>query len=123
VNGLFDKCGGGTKSTVDVTLAWTFFDPTEVKGTGKVTGPAKKFDELRVVLPEAFKITNFICPTQLPKATVTGNELDCGGGILTTGDPFTLNLQTFPNPSTGMGGGISVASGSGSSGPFAIKGP
>jgi len=59
----------------------------------------------------------------IPKATVTGNELDCGGGILTTGDPFTLNLQTFPNPSTGMGGGISVASGSGSSGPFAIKGP
>jgi hypothetical protein len=123
VKGLVDKCGGSVRSSVDVMLAWTFFDPTEVKGTGKVTGPAERFDELRVVLPEAFKITNFICPAQLPKPTVTGNQLDCGGGILATGDPFTLNLQTNPNPSTGMGGGIYVESSSGSSGPFAVKGP
>src|SRR5262249_51355680 len=89
------KCTpGGTRPTpaVGATFAWHVFSTNEIAGSGQFTGPATVFDSIRVVLPGNFAITNRLCPSQLPNATVSGNRIDCGGGVLQTGQPFTLNL-------------------------------
>ena len=75
------------------------------------------------MLPAGFAITNHLCPSQLPTAGISGGTLTCGGGTFTTGQPFTLNLQTSPFPTPGMGGLLFGESPVGEVGPFTITGP
>jgi len=126
VQGLYDKCAPPvtTPPAVVGTFAWSFFGSNEVAGTGVFTGPAETFSGVRIVLPSSFVITNHICPSQLPSAAISGNTIACGGGILTTGQSFTLNLQTSPFPTAGMGGQIFGVEGNSTvDGPFTITGP
>ena len=115
----------GTGSGVDATLVLRFFDPTEVTGTGKITGPASLVvSDLRVVLPEKFTIVNQLCPNQLPSASVHGSTIDCTGGALHPGQQFTINLRTVPRPTVGMGGDLLLIDEPGNQyGPFTITGP
>ena len=83
----------------------------------------KRYNSIRVVLPPGLTITNKLCPIQLPTALVSGNQLDCGGGILLTGDPFKLNVQTFPIPQDGLGGDLFGTADGTLFGPFTITGP
>ncbi len=105
VQKLYDKCPPPAPSPIFGTLAFHFFSSNEVAGVGQFTGPAStSLSTLRVTLPSGFVITNEICPGQLPNAVISGSTISCGGGSLPTGQPFTLNLQTSPFPTPGMGG-------------------
>jgi hypothetical protein len=115
--------GTSTPPTLGATFAWHAFSSNEVAGVGQFTGPATTFQAIRVVLPGNFAITNHLCPSQLPNATISGNSIDCGGGTLQTGQSFTLNLQTAPNPPTGIGGQLYGEAGGTFLGPFPITGP
>jgi hypothetical protein len=123
VKGLYDKCSPPPPPAVRALFAWNRFSSDEVAGTGHFTGPARQFTSVAIVLPDQFTITNHLCPTQLPNAVISGNRIDCGGGILNTGDTFNLNLQTSPVPPNGIGGQLFGASGDVSFGPFIITGP
>jgi len=126
VQGLYDKCPPPAPPPPAVlgTLALHFFSSNEVTGTGQFTGPATTFNSIRVVLPTPFVITNYICPGQLPNAAVSGGTIACGGGTLTTGQTFTLNLQTSPVPTPNMGGQLfGIGTEGAVSGPFTITGP
>ncbi|MGZ4440204.1 MAG: hypothetical protein ACXVZN_07550 [Gaiellaceae bacterium] len=126
VQGLFDKCPPPVTPPPAVvgTLAWHFFSSNEVAGSGQFTGPATTFNGIRIVLPTGFVITNHICPSQLPNSAISGNTIACGGGTLTVGQPFALNLQTSPFPTPGMGGQLfGIGTEGAVSGPFPISGP
>lgn len=123
VKSLFAKCAPPAAPAVSAVFAWSFFDPQEVAGAGHFTGPATTFNGIKVVLPSNFNITNHLCPGQLPHATITGNVIVCDGGTLSTGQNFTLNLQTSPFPTTGMGGQLFGETPGGPLGPFTITGP
>jgi len=126
VQGLYDKCPPPPSPPAAVvgTFAWSFFGTNEVAGSGVFTGPATTFNGVRVVLPSGIVITNYICPGQLPSATISSNTISCGGGTLTTGQTFTLNVQTSPFPTAGMGGQLfGIGTAGAVSGPFTITGP
>jgi hypothetical protein len=128
VKALRDKCNQPTPTptptpAVGATFSWAFFSANEVAGSGQFTGPVEHFSGVRVVLPTNDTITNHLCPSQLPTAVISGNTITCDGGTITTGDPFTLNLQTSPVPITGMGGQLFGLSGTSVFGPFPITGP
>ncbi len=122
VQKLYDKCAP-PPTPVKAVFAWSFFSTNEVAGAGHFTGPATTFSGVKVVLPSGFVITNHLCPNELPSATISGNTISCGGGTLSTGQPFALNLQTSPFPTTGMGGLLFGESGGNELGPFGITGP
>lgn len=93
------------------------------------TNPA---DAIKVVLPPAGttprQVTNYICPTQLPTAAITttnsaNDTLMCSGGSLPIGQQFSLNVQTSPVPSSGMGGQLLVHQDGAYLAPFSIGGP
>jgi hypothetical protein len=111
-------------------MNWQFFDATEVQGRGSFSqspaGPA--LDEVKVVVPGGRTIINELCPTQLPDpaiatTTTASDTLICSGGTLAVGDTFQLNVQTSPNPSSGMGGQLFGHQNGGFAGPFSISGP
>ena len=88
--------------------------------------------EVKVVVPPASsgprQIINKLCPTALPIATVsaTSNPNDtliCSGGSVPLGQSFTLNVETYPAPATGMGGQLYGTVNGSPAGPFAITGP
>jgi hypothetical protein len=110
---------------VGFTGSWAFEGANEVKLTGMLIGSSYRgplshaadstnpVDAIKVVLPPAGstprQVTNYICPSQLPTAaiTTTGNANDtlmCSGGSLPLNQQFTLNVQSNPAPSSGMGG-------------------
>jgi hypothetical protein len=124
---LASKCPppGGTTPTpaLGATFTWHVFSSNEIAGAGQFTGPATTLDGIRVVLPGNFTITNKLCPIQLPNAVISGSSISCGGGTLTTGQPFTLNLQTVPNPPAGIGGQLFGDVTGTTVGPFTITGP
>ena len=121
VKGLLDKCA--PPPTVNALFSWSPFSSNEVAGSGQFTGPPTTFSDVRVVLPGTFTITNHLCPGPLPNAIISGNRIDCNGGALSTGQTFTLNLQTSPFPSAGMGGQLFGISNGTVLGPFTITGP
>jgi len=109
---------------VGLSGAWVFEGADEVRFMGMLTGAwftplahgadsRNPVDAIRVVLPRAGStaraVTNYICPTQLPTATVTSTNsandtLMCSGGSLPLEQSFSLNVQTSPPPAAGMGG-------------------
>jgi hypothetical protein len=124
--------------------AWVFEGPNEVKLTGVLSGfsypqplahsadSTNPVDAIKVVLPLAGttprKVTNYICPTQLPNAAVTTttnpqDTLTCSGGSVSLGQQFSLNVQTSPLPSSGMGGQLLVHQDGAYLAPFPITGP
>ncbi|HXR28390.1 MAG TPA: hypothetical protein VN772_02345 [Solirubrobacteraceae bacterium] len=122
---------------------WVFEGPNEVKlmsaFSGGWVGPGagssdstNPIDAIKVVLPPAGStprtVTNDICPAQLPTATIattnTANDtLMCSGGSLPLGAQFTLNVQTQPVPSSGMGGQLLAHQDGSYLAPFPITGP
>jgi hypothetical protein len=122
---------------------WALVDPTEVKLVGMLTGAwvgrtsraadsTKPVDAINVVLPSAGAtprtVTNYICPTQLPTATITttnhpNDTLMCSGGSLPLGQQFTLNVQTSPLPSSGMGGQLLAHQDGAYLAPLSFSGP
>jgi hypothetical protein len=133
--------------TIDAMGNWSFFDPTEVKlnatfspqnGTPTprsfaiTADTSTPLDAVKVVIPPAGstprQIVNSLCPTQLPTATVSStaspsDTLTCTGGSLPIGQQFTLNVQTSPAPTPGMGGQLFGRQNGTINGPFAITGP
>jgi hypothetical protein len=124
--------------------AWSFEGPNEVKLTGLLSGASfgpwlghsadstNPLDAIKVVLPPAGttprKVTNYICPAQLPSAAITttrsvGDTLMCSGGSLPIGQQFSLNVQSSPAPSTGMGGQLLVRQDGAYLAPFSFGGP
>jgi hypothetical protein len=124
--------------------AWFFEGPNEVKLTGMLSGtshwysPARSADStnpvdaIKVVLPPAGttarKVSNYICPVQLPSATITttngaGDTLMCSGGSLALGQQFSLNVQSSPAPTAGMGGQLLVHQDGAYLAPFSFGGP
>ncbi len=103
---------------------WAFVDPSEVRlvamltgvyvaGGARVADSTNPVDAIKVVLPPAGStpraVTNYICPSQLPTAAITttskaNDTLMCSGGSLPINQQFTLNVQSSPPPSSGMGG-------------------
>jgi hypothetical protein len=123
---------------------WSFEGSNEVKLRGMLYGAsvayplahsadsANPVDAIKVVLPAAGTtsraVTNYICPTQLPSATITttshaNDTLMCSGGSLTLGQQFTLNVQSLPVPTSGMGGQLIVRQDGAYLAPFSISGP
>ena len=124
--------------------AWHFEGPNEVKLTGVLSGASyakplahsadstNPVDAIKVVLPPAGttprKVTNYICPTQLPSAAITTTSnaqdtLTCSGGSLALGQQFSLNVQSSPLPAAGMGGQLLVHQDGAYLAPFPITGP
>jgi hypothetical protein len=124
--------------------AWSFEGANEVKLTGTFSGYSRAYslahsadstnplDAIKVVLPPAGttprKVTNYICPAQLPSAAITttnaaGDTLMCSGGSLPLGQQFSLNVQSSPAPSAGMGGQLVVHQDGAYLAPFSLSGP
>ena len=123
---------------------WSFEGPNEVKLTGMLSGTShwsslarsadstNPVDAIKVVLPPAGttarKVSNYICPAQLPSATITttngaGDTLMCSGGSLALGQQFSLNVQSSPAPTAGMGGQLLVHQDGAYLAPFSFGGP
>jgi hypothetical protein len=124
--------------------SWRFEGPNEVKLIGLLSGASythplahsadstNPVDAIKVVLPPSGatprKVTNYICPAQLPAAAITttsnaGDTLTCSGGSLTLGQQFSLNVQSSPLPSSGMGGQLLAHQDGAYLAPFPITGP
>jgi hypothetical protein len=132
-----------TPYRVGFTGSWAMDGAGEVKLTGMLTGvwvgplahgsdSTNPVDAIKVVLPPAGstprQVTNYICPTQLPTATITttrsaNDTLACGGGSLPLGQQFSLNVQTSPAPSSAMGGQLLVRQDGAYLAPFSFGGP
>jgi hypothetical protein len=114
---------------VGFTGKWAFEGANEVKLLGALIGARaihysaraadsrNPVDAIKVVLPPAGttprRVTNYICPTQLPTAAITtttnaNDTLMCSGGSLPLDQQFSLNVQSSPLPSAGMGGQLIV---------------
>jgi hypothetical protein len=124
--------------------SWRFEGSNEVKMIGTLSGASyphplarsadstNPVDAIKVVLPPAGttprQVTNYICPTQLPTAAITttsnaNDTLSCSGGSLPIGQQFSLNVQTSPLPSSGMGGQLIAHQDGAYLAPFSITGP
>jgi len=88
--------------------------------------------EVKVVVPAGSsgprQIVNKLCPTALPIATVSATStpndtLSCSGGSVGLGQAFTLNVETYPAPTAGMGGQLYGTVNGSPAGPFTITGP
>ena len=125
--------------------AWAFAagSTNEVQLTGAFTGTytgsgsppstsTSPLSAIRVVLPALGStpraVTNYICPSQLPMAAIittnnANDTLQCSGGTLPLNQTFSLNVQTSPPPSSGMGGTLFALQGSAYLAPFTFGGP
>ena len=59
---------------------------------------------IRVTVPRT--ITNFICPSQLPSASLAGGTITCSNGSIPVGGSYQMKLRTSPPPGAGMGGQV-----------------
>jgi hypothetical protein len=115
--------GGGIVPAGELTL--TFFDPTEVAGSGAFRGlGGRHVTQLFVRVPNR-DVVGALCPSQLPVvARPAQDTLGCSGGGLSDGETFHLNVRTLPNPVAGMGGQLSGVLEDGTAiGPFSASGP
>ena len=85
-----------------------------------------------MVLPAAGSmaraVTNYICPSQLPTAAIitttnANDTLMCSGGSLPLNQTFSLNVQSAPPPSSGMGGILFAEQNGSWQTPFTFGGP
>ncbi len=102
------------------TLSWA-------GGLGLPATPAAPVTAIEVVLPSR-AVTNQLCPTALPTITITTTHINndtlmCSGGTLPLDMPFTLNVQSSPVPSAGMGGQLLVQQNGVFGTPFTFGGP
>jgi hypothetical protein len=122
---------------------WAFVDPMEVRlvatftglyiaGGARMADSTNPLDAIKVVLPPAGStpraVTNYICPSQLPTAAITttsnaNDTLMCSGGSLPINQQFTLNVQSSPPPSSGMGGQLLAHQDGAYLAPFSFGGP
>jgi len=119
---------------------WTFVEANEVKlaasftwsGVNPAFDTSYPVDAIKLTVPPLGTvpryIDNYICPTQLPTATIlsttnSNDTLMCAGGTLPINQPFTLNVQTYPAPTSGMGASIIAQQGGNYLNPFSISGP
>lgn len=124
---------------------WETFGTNEVRGVGSffvqgggsrslagARGASGPLDAVKVVVPPEGaterRITNQLCPIQLPnpevsKTTNPDDTLTCTGGTLQVGEQFSLNVRTTPPPTAGMGGQLFGRQGGSFKGPFTITGP
>ena len=84
-------------------------------------------DMVRMVVPDR-QVTNFICGGQLPQGSITttnqpNDTLQCTGGSLPLGESFSMNVQTSPPPSNGMGAQVFARQDGRLVGPLAVQGP
>jgi len=130
---------------VGSSAAWSFAGANEVRLIDTFTGAYRwstplshaadstnPVDAIKVVLPlagtTARQVTNYICPTQLPTAAITttnnaNDTLTCSGGSLPLDQQFSLNVQSSPAPSSGMGGQLLAHQDGAYLAPFPISGP
>lgn len=128
-------CGPITEA-LSAIFAWRLFDPTEVfvpdarfvvrPGPAQAADVRSPITAVRVVVPR--RITNFLCPSQLPNGQLSNTDatedtLTCTGGSLAVDQTFQMNLRTTPNPSAGMGGKVFGQQDAAFKGPFGISGP
>jgi len=125
--------------------AWAFAagSTNEVQLVGAFTGTytgsgsppptlTSPLSAIKVVLPamgsSPRKVTNDICPSQLPTAAIIAttnadDTLQCSGGSLPLNQTFSLNVQSSPPPSSGMGGLLFAQQNGAYSMPFTFSGP
>jgi hypothetical protein len=147
LRGYLGRTGGKptppTAYKVGFTGAWAFEGTVEVKLVGMLTGAwagplsraadsTNPVDAIKVVLPPAGstprQVTNYICPSQLPTAAITtttnaNDTLACSGGSLALNQQFSLNVQSAPPPSSGMGGQLLAHQDGAYLAPFSFGGP
>jgi hypothetical protein len=127
-----------TAYTLTGTLGCRPFSAYEMECFGRLAGrypPSRAYpadtrnplDAIKVVMPDR-AVTNHLCPTQLPRGTVSttavaNDTLTCDGGTLPLDQDFKLNIRTNPPPATGMGGKLYGRQDGVFRGPFAITGP
>jgi hypothetical protein len=121
-------------------MAFTLFGPGEVMASDayftrqQVTAAQSPglITAFRIVLPPDGstnrQVTNYLCPSQLPVASVettnTPNDtLACSGGGLALDERFSVNIRMNPPPTSGMGGQLFGQQDGTFKGPFAITGP
>jgi hypothetical protein len=86
-------------------------------------------DAIRIVMSGARQITAFLCPNQLPNGarsqTATPNDtLECSGGSVPIGQPFTFNVRTLASLGSGQVGEFFARQAGGTfQGPVAITLP
>jgi hypothetical protein len=119
---------------------WALVEPAEVRLSGSFTwsvadpalDTAEPVDVIKVILPPAGTmpraVTNYICPSQLPAASIAttnyaNDTLTCGGGALPINQPFMLNVQSAPAPAAGMGGTLVAHQSGVYLAPFTFGGP
>jgi len=98
------------------TGMWSFEGTAEVKLVGMFTGSLGR------------TVSNEICPSQLPMAAVittktNDDTLMCSGGALPLNQTFSVNVETLPPPSLGMGGVLSAEQNGTWTTPFTFTGP
>jgi hypothetical protein len=119
---------------------WALVEPAEVRLNGSFTwsvanpalDAADPVDTVAIVLPPAAAVpravTNYICPSQLPAASIGTTKyprdtLTCSGGTLPINQPFMLDVQSNPPPAAGMGGTLIAHQGGVLLAPFTFAGP
>jgi hypothetical protein len=131
--------------TIGAAGAWSFLSPAELrlyfsfvietaaaKPLAFAAAAGAPLDAVKVVVPPAGstprQIVNSLCPAQLPVGAVSStanpnDTLTCSGGSLPIGQSATLDVQTVPAPTAGVGGQLYGSRGGALIGPFAITGP
>jgi hypothetical protein len=101
-------------------------------GTGPPPSAWTPLSAIKVVLPAMGTtpraVTNYICPSQLPTAAIitttkANDTLVCSGGSLAINQTFSLNVQSSPVPSSGMGGILFAEQNGSWQTPFTLSGP
>jgi len=125
------------------TGMWSFEGTAEVKLVGMFTGiytgsgsppptSTTPMEAIKIMLPPAGSlgrtVSNEICPSQLPMAAVittktNDDTLMCSGGALPLNQTFSVNVETLPPPSLGMGGVLSAEQNGTWTTPFTFTGP
>jgi hypothetical protein len=83
-------------------------------------------DAVRLIVPR--QVTNFLCSQPLPNPEISttnspNDTLTCSGGSLPLGQQYSMNVQTNPPPSDGMGATVFARQDGKFVGPLALGGP
>jgi hypothetical protein len=118
-------------------FAWKVFSAAEVFtddavfflrsiGGARAAQSRSPITAVRVIVPR--RITDFLCPSQLPVGALSRTDRDddtltCRGGTIALEERYRMNLRTDPTPTAGMGGNVFGEQDGAFKGPFAITGP